>query len=90
MDDMSDVLTGADFGSQIQQLQHDSRDVMLAGHTPVGVIGRAVFCGIDDLTFKKMLAGHTKVTAVGQSLQRMHYWQVPQLLGQVDTDTAVS
>ena len=89
VDDVGDVLTGADMCSQVEQLLHGWKNLMLAGHAPVGMVGRAVFCGIDDLAVQKVLAGYTKVTAVGQGLQRMHYWQVPQLLGQVDADTAV-
>ena len=77
MDYVGDILTGADFGSQIQQLQHGCRDVMLTGYAPVSVIGGSDFCVVDDLAVKEALAGRMQVAAVSQRLQRVYDWQVP-------------
>lgn len=55
VDDMGDVLTAANLCSQIQQLLHGRGNLVLAGQAPVGVIGGAVFCVVDDLAGKEML-----------------------------------
>ena len=68
MDDMGDVLTAANLCSQIQQLLHGRGNLMLAGQAPVGVVGRAVLCVVDDLASQELVAGYLELAGVGQCL----------------------
>lgn len=48
MDDVGDVLAAANLCSQVQQLLHGWQNLMLAGQTPVGMVGGAVLCNVYD------------------------------------------
>ena len=87
VDDVGDVLAAANLCSQIQQLLHGRRKLMLAGQAPLGVIGGTVFCVVDDLAGQELLAGCLELAGVGQRLQCTDYLRVPQLFGQVRLHT---
>lgn len=68
VDDVGDVLAAANLCSQVQQLLHGRWNLMLAGQAPVGVVGGAVFCVVDDLASQELVAGYLELAGVGQCL----------------------
>ena len=60
---------------------------MLAGQTPVGMVGGAVFCVVDDLASQELLAGCLELAGVGQLLECTDDLRIPQLFGQIHLHT---